>query len=231
MMARADASAQQLLDRTQRLSQLDELDVDVYADQLRAELVAMPAATLAELEARDDHLRATLASFDGFASKAMRIRLEYLAVDWPGLTAQFRTLLFTTVTSYVGDLDRLRMRVASAAARQDPGRAEALADVVVDAAAGALALRGALGDAVLNLAVELANASLPLIDDRARDRGLPDDVRLQWTALRRDFEQLGERPLRLAEHRFADRQRALLTPDLRLDELPEPLLSDLIEPY
>lgn len=231
MMASTGASAQQLLDRTQRLSQLDDLDVELYADQLRAELVAMPATTLAELEARDDRLRATLASFDGFASKAMRIRLEYLAVDWPALTAQFRTLLATTVTSYIDQLDRLRLRVASSAARQDPARADDLAEVVVDAAARVLAVRGALGDVVLAIAVELANASLPSINDRCRDRGLPDDVRLQWTALRSDFEQLGDRPLRLAERRFADRQRALLTPDLTLDEIPEPLLSDLIEPY
>ncbi len=230
-MSSTGASAQQLLDRTQRLSQLDELDLEVYADQLRDELAAMPAATLAELEVRDDRLRATLATFDGFAQKAMRIQLEHLAVDHPGLTTQFRTLLTTTVTSYIGDLDRLRVRVAIAAARQDPARADTLAEVVVDAAARALALRGALGDVVLGLAVELASGSQPQVDARARDGGLPDDVRLQWTALRRDLELVCERPLRLAEQRFADRQRALLTEDLRLDELPEPLLSDLIEPY
>ena len=196
-------------------------------------LGALPAATLADLEARDDRLRALLGSFDGFASKAMRIRLEYLAVDHPALTAQFRTLLSTTITSYVdgGGLDRLRQRVAGSAARQDPGRADALAEVVADAAERVLGLRGALGDAVLGLAVELANGALPMIHERCRERGLPDDVRRQWTALRSDFEQLGDHPLRLAERRFADRQRALLTPDLMLDEIPEPLLSDLIEPY
>ena len=97
--------------------------------------------------------------------------------------------------------------------------------------AGAYRDGGALGDAVLGLAVELANGALPMIHERCRDRGLPDDVRRQWTALRSDFEQLGDHPLRLAERRFADRQRALLTPDLMLDEIPEPLLSDLIEPY
>lgn len=231
MIASTGASAQQLLDRAQRLSQLDELDVDAYADQLRAELAALPATTLAEIEARDDRMRAILGSFDAFASKAMRVRLEHLAVDWPALTAQFRTLLATTVTSYVDQLERLRGRVAGSAARQDPHRADELADVVVDAASLVLAQRGALGDAVLATAASLASATWAHADGRARERALDDDTRLKWTALRKDLELLNERPLRLAEHRFADRQKALLTPDLRLDEIPEPLLSDLIEPY
>ncbi len=229
MIASTGASAQQLLDRTQRLAQLDELDVDAYADQLRLEVAAMPATTLAELEARDDHLRATLASFDAFASKAMRIRLEHLAVDWPALTSQFRTLLSTTVTSYADDVERLRGRVATSAARQDPRRADELADLVVDAAHRALGVRGALGDAVLGLAVELARAALPLANERARTRALEDDTRLAWTALRRDLELMIEQPLRLAQHRFADRQKALRTPDLQLDEIPEPSRGELLE--
>jgi hypothetical protein len=159
----------------------------------------------------------------------MRIRLEHLAVDWPALTSQFRTLLATTVVSYAGDLEKLRQRVAGSAARQDPYRAGELADAVVDAAARVLALRGALGDVVLGLAVELAHAVRPLVDARARERALDDDVRLKWTALRRDLDLLIDRPLRLAEHRFADRQKALLTPDLQLDEIPEPGFDDLLE--
>src|SRR5688500_4845724 len=128
MMASTGVTAQQLLDRVTRLAQLDELDVDAYAEQLRLELAPWPATTLPELEARDDHLRSLLASFDAFASKAMRIRLEHLAVDWPALTSQFRTLLATTVVGYAGDLEKLRQRVAGSAARQDPYRAGELAD-------------------------------------------------------------------------------------------------------
>lgn len=230
-MASTGASAQQLLDRVQRLAQLDELDVDAYADQLRGELAALPGESLADLEAQDERLRAILASLEGFTRRAMRIRLEYLAVDWPALTSQFRTLLATTVTSYVGALDKLRMRVAGSAARQDPYRAEALADVVVDAAERVLALRGALGDAVLGLAVELARAALPHVDARARTRSLDDDTRLAWTALRRDLELSIEQPLRIVGARFADRQKALRTPDLVLDEIPEPERADLLELY
>lgn len=231
MMAATGASSQQQLDRVQRLSQLDELDVDAWAAQLRAELAMLPAETLPELEARDDRLRAVLASLDGFAQKAMRIRLEYLAVDWPALTPQFRTLLSTTVTSYAGDLGKLHMRVASSAARQDPSRANALADVVLDAADRVLALRGALGDAVLGLAAELATASMAHVDARARTRSLDDDTRRAWTAARRDLELVIERPLRVAEQRFADRHKALCTPDLPLDEIPEPTVGELLELY
>lgn len=231
MMASTGASAQQLLDRVQRLAQLDELDVDAYADQLRGELAALPGETLADLEARDGRVRALLASLDGFTQRAMRIRLEHLAVDWPALTSQFRTLLATTVTSYVGELDKLRMRVAGSAARQDPYRADALADAVVDAAERVLAVRGALGDAVLGLAVELARAALPHVDARARTRALDDDTRLKWTALRRDLELTIEQPLRIAAQPFAARQQALLTPDLVLDEIPEPTRGELLELY
>ena len=231
MNASTGPSAQQLLDRTQRLAQLDELDVDGYADQLRSELRAVPATTLAELEARDDQLRAVLASFDNFASKAMRIRLEHLAVDWPALTAQFRTLLSTTVVNYVGDVGRLHQRVAGSVARQEPYRANAVADVVVDAAVRVLELRGALGEAVLSLAATLARSTLELVEQRARERALDDDTRRKWTALRADLHALIDRPIRLAEQRFADRQRALLTPDLILDEIPEPSFADLLELY
>ena len=231
MQASTGASAQQLLDRTQRLAQLDELDVEAYGDQLRAELALLPAETLADLEAKDDRLRAILASFDAFAGKVMRILLEHLAVDFPPLTAQFRTLLATTVTSYANDLGRLRVRVAASAARQDPYVAERLASAVVDAADRAIELRGALGDVVLSIAVEHARASLPLVDARCRDRTLDDETRLRWTALRRDLELLIDRPLRLAEQRFADRQKALNTPDLVLDEIPEPSIVELLELY
>jgi hypothetical protein len=229
MIASTAASAQQLLDRVQRLAQLDELDVDAYAELLRAELASAPADTLADLEARDDRLRALLASLDTFASKAMRILLEHLAVDWPALTGQFRTLLATTVTSYAGDLEKLRQRVAGSAARQDPYRAGDLADAVVAAAERVLDLRGALGDAILGLAVEQARAALPHVDARARTRSLADDTRLAWTALRRDLELVIERPLRVAEQRYADRQQALRTPDLVLDEIPEPSFGELLE--
>ncbi|HVV86542.1 MAG TPA: hypothetical protein VHE35_25970 [Kofleriaceae bacterium] len=231
MMASTGATAQQLLDRVQRLAQLDELDLDGYADQLRAELDELPATTLAELEARDDRLRALLSSFDAFASKAMRIRLEHLAVDWPALTPPFRTLLSTTVSSYVNGLDRLRERVAGSVARHDPHGALAVAAVVVEAAERSLAVRGALGDLVLGIAGELARASWTLADARARDRSLDDSTRLKWTALRKDLEKLMEHPLRLAEHRFAERQKELLAGDLVLDEIPEPSFAELIEPY
>lgn len=229
MMSSTGPSAQQLLDRVQRLAQLDELDVETYADQLRVELSALPASTLAEIEARDDRLRALLASLDGFAQKAMRIRLEHLAVDWPALVPTFRTLLSTTVCSYAGDLGKLHQRVAGSAARQDPYGARGLADAVLDAADRVLAQRGALGDAILTLAVELARDLRPLVDERARQRSLDDDTRLRWTALRRDLDLLADRPLRLAEQRFADRLKALLTPDLVLDEIPEPSFGELLE--
>lgn len=231
MQPSTGASAQQLLDRTQRLSHLDDFDIDAYADQLRSELAHLPASTLPELEARDDRLRAILGSFDAFAQKAMRIRLEHLAVDYPALTSQVRTLFATTVTSYVDSLERLRARVAGAVARQDPYRADATAYAVVNAAEQALALRGALGDAVLSIAVEQARAALPLVEERCRQRALDDDTRLKWTALRRDLELTIDDPLRIALQRFADRQKALLTPDLVLDEIPEPSRGELLELY
>lgn len=225
------ATAQELLDRVVRKDQLDAFDVDGWLEVLRAEVAELPAATVAELGARDDRLRAVLPWFDALAGRAMRIACEHLAVEYPALTAQFRTLLATTVVSYASDLERLRDRVAGSVARHDPGQATATADAVVEAADRALALRGALGDGVLRLAVELGAAVLPAVDAACRDHRLPEDVRRQWTLVRRDLELTAAEPLRLARARFADRLQALDTPALVLDEIHEPTREELIELY
>ena len=74
-------SAREMLDAVQSLARLDALACDDYAGQLAAEVAARDTSE-AGLAERDLALTAALGTLDGFAARAMRIRLEPRALNW-----------------------------------------------------------------------------------------------------------------------------------------------------
>ncbi len=221
-------SSSQLLDAVQSLGQLDAFHADAYVGRLGDELAGRPV-TLAALEACDDSLRTALAAIDGFATRSMRIRLDHLLAGDHAVAPPFRKVLASTVVGYGSDLELMRERVESAAARVDPYRAADLAAAVVATARRVLEVRAELRDGVLELTAVLAAAHVATARHAARDRASDDGIRLRWTAARRDLELIVERPERIAEARFADRVRTLVVPDEPPGEAPELTRGELIE--
>jgi hypothetical protein len=228
MIGSTGRTAAQLLDAVRGLSQLEAFDVDGYAQQLAAELAA-DAVTLDGVAACDDRARAALAAIDGFAARAMRIRIDHALAADTSVPPTFRTHLATMVTAYERDLDTLRQRVTEVAARVDPGGAARAATVVVDAACAVLAARAQLRELVLGAVRDLAAARVAAVRLAARDPGLDDAARARWTAVRRELELVATQPERVAAGRFADRIAALPAIDEPADADEPPSREQLIE--
>jgi hypothetical protein len=219
----------QALDRAHSLEALDALAADAreIADRLAAELP--PAATLAELAARDTVLADALGRIDAVAVRAMRLRLDHALADDTSLAAPTRKVFASTIVGYAGDVALLAQRARDVSAR---GGARDPADVtvrVVDAAHATFALRDQLRAAILELVRTLAVGAVPEADRQARDRTLPEAERRRWSSTRRDLEALAAEPARIAGAPMAARIAAL--PE-QLDEPepePEVTFADLIE--
>ena len=222
-------AAQHILDQVQSVAGLDGLAADpgAYAEQLAAELA--PASTLPELEARDAQLAAALGQIDTMIARAMRIRLEHALAADNSIGPPTRMVFAQTVVSYGGKLDVLASRARDIAARGGARDADQVAELVTDAARSVLALREGLRDAVLELIVRLATASVPDADRAARDRKLDDATRKRWSAARRDLEAIAANPEAVTAAPMATR---LATWPEQIDEPApekEPNLADLLE--
>lgn len=223
-------AAQELLDAVHGLAQLESFDPDRYSARLVEALAGEPV-TLAALEAIDDALRSALGAIDAFSARCMRIRLDHALAGDTSVASPLRKVLAGTVTSYAGDLGRLRDRVRSVAVRVDPVGADDTADRVVASARSVLEDRAALHARVLDVARELAGARIDAARTQARDRHAEEAERRRWTAALRELEQVAARPARIAEAPWRERVATFLGPDEPLEEPPELSLGDLIEPY
>jgi hypothetical protein len=219
--------AQHVLDQAQSLAAIAALDPTTYASELAAELA--PAATLAELEARDAQLAAAIASIEAAVTRVMRIRLDHALAADTSIAAPTRRVFAQTVASYAGRLELLEQRARDVAARGGARDPDAVTALVVDAARATLALRDALDAGVLALIRDRATASIPDADRCARDRTRPDPERRRWSSARRELEALAADPTRIASAPWAARVAG--HPE-QLDEPapePEPSLADLLE--
>lgn len=178
------------LDAIQTLAQLDAFSATSFLDQLREELAPAATPTLASLDQSDASVRAVLDAIDRFTATSMRIRLDAALATDTTVPPTFRRTLTATVLQYERDLDTLRSRVASVAARTDPARADAAADAVVDAAARVLADREVLRAGLLDLARAIAAVHLPPARQAAWNRALDDAERARWAAQVAAMEQL-----------------------------------------
>ncbi|MBK7074232.1 MAG: hypothetical protein IPH44_18210 [Myxococcales bacterium] len=227
MQAASARSAREMLDAVQSLARLDALACDDYAAQLAAEVAAIDTSE-AGLAERDAALAAALGTLDGFAARAMRIRLEHALADDTALPAAFRATLAATVIGYADDLDRLRQRVAGAVVRVAPTRAGDVADAVVAVAEATLAQRAALIAAVLGIARAQAAAALAAARAAAADRTVDDSARARWSAIRQELEALVAAPARIVGAPWAAR----VAQHAPVDERPvvaEPSFGELIE--
>jgi|GEM_PF-1472269 len=231
MNASTGTTAPQLLDEVHRLVQLDALEASDFGARLADSLGGRQAATLADLEVQDAGLRAAVAAVDGFAQKAMRIRLDNALDQDNSIQRPFRVYLASAIGTYAGDLELLRQRVYDAAVRVDPRGAADTAAVVVEAADRVLALHVALRAEVLYLARALAEVAVPVAHHAARDRHREDAERTRWSAVSRDLALVIAQPARVLTAALADRCKAL--PELiePADEPPEPTRGELIELY
>lgn len=186
-----------MLDQVQSLSKIEALEAApvTYAAELGNELT--PAATIAELEARDAQLSAALAAIEPMTTRAMKLVLERALADDHSIGAPTRTVFCQTVTTYAGRLELLRERARDLAVRGGARAPDDVADRVTEAARRVLALREAVAAAVLALIRDVVTASIPLADQQARDKRLDDAVRTRWSAVRRDLEMIAEEPSRI----------------------------------
>jgi hypothetical protein len=229
------SSAQHVLDQAHSLVRIAALEAEpaLYAERLAHEIPA--AASLAELEARDAVLAGALGRIDAMISRAMRIRLDHaLAADASAgadasIGAPTRSVFASTIVGYADRLPLLAERARDVAARGRAGDPDHVADLVVDAARGVLALRDAVRAGVLALIQRLAQASAPEADRRARDRTLDDATRRRWSAARRDLEALAADPLHILDAAMPARLAAL--PEQLDEPAPERELTfaDLLE--
>ena len=222
-------SARDALDRVHSLAYLEGLEADpgVVAERLAAEIPS--ATTIPELEARDALLADTLGQIDAMIARAMRLRLDHgLAAD-SSIGAPTRNVFSLTIASYVNRLAVLEDRARDIATRgrsPDPGR---IAQIVVDAAQRALELRDVVRGSVLDLIRQLAHATVPDADQRARDRKRTEPERRRWSAVRRDLEAVAIDPERVLVAPLSGRITAL---PVELDEPlpePEPTFKELLE--
>ncbi len=220
-------SARRVLDQVSSLAHLDAFDPPSYAEQLATEVP--PAATLAELEARDAFLADALAQLDAMIARAMRLGLEHALAADTSLGPPTRKVFATTIVGYASDLGLLAQRVRDTAARGHAADPDAVADAVLGAARRVLDLRAATRAGVLALIRERSAASIAEADRRARDRSLDEPTRRRWSAARRELEALAADPARAAAAPWSTRLAAF--PD-QLDE-PAPerevTFTDMIE--
>lgn len=223
------SAAQHILDQAYSLAGIAALEAEpaVYVEQLAAELPG--AATLAELEARDAALVAALGQIDAMIARAMRIRLDHALASDSSIGAPTRSVFASTITGYAGRLSLLEQRARDVAVRGRAADPDRVAESVVEAARGALALRDALRAGVLAVIRDGARAAIAEADRRARDRRLDEPERRRWSAARRDLEAVAAEPERVLAAPMAARLAAL--PD-QLDEPEpdrEPTFADLLE--
>ena len=223
------SAAQHVLDRAYSLAGIAALEAEpgAYAEALAAELA--PAATLAELEARDAALVGALGQIDAMIVRAMKIRLEHALAAEPSIAAPTRNVFAHTIVGYADRLSLLEDCARDVAARGRAADPDAIAAAVVEAARSVLALRAAVRAGVLALIRDLAHAAAPDADRRARDRNLDEPVRRRWSAARRDLEAVAADPARVLAAAMPARLGAL--PD-QLDE-PDPerevTFADMLE--
>ena len=189
--------AQNLLDQVQSIAKIEALEGApvTFAAELGNEL--SPAATIAELEARDAQLSAALSAIEAMTARAMRLVLERVLANDTSIGGPTRAVFSQTVTSYEGKLDLLGERARDLAARGGSRDPDGVADLVTEAARRVLALRDAVAAGVLVLIKDLATAAIPDADRQARDRRLDDAHRKSWSAVRRDLEVLAQDPIRI----------------------------------
>jgi hypothetical protein len=192
------------LDQVQHLRELEALEPARFLAPLRDEVAALEPS-LPGLVSGLDGLRQVLAAIEQFARKAMGIRLTHVLARAP-VAPQLRTLLSTTVTSYAGNTELLRRRLASSLPA-------AVLDEVVAAAERTLALYTELRGGVLDLVQRIAAAPPPWLHKAARDRSLPEPERRRLRLLRVDLEQLAMRPERLEAAGFEDRIKTYPVPE------------------
>jgi hypothetical protein len=218
-------SAQQLLDQAYSRAKIDALAADpgAYAAQLADELPA--ADTLDDLAALDAALAHALAKIEDVPLRVMRVALDHVDVQ---LAPATRNVFVTTVVQYAADLNLLAQRAHDAAARSRTGDPARTAEVVVEGARQALALRDDLRAGVLALAASRAAAAIPAADAHARDRKLDEPARRRWSAMTRELEALAAQPTRLATPlptRLASWPELMLEPD----PSAEPTFAQMIE--
>jgi len=217
------------LDRATSLAQIEAVDVDAAIDELWSAIAAPSPLTFAGVVDLDAALRAAISVVEAFTTKSTRVRLEHALARDTSLGIPFMKLISATASAYAGDLETLRERARSTAVRTDPDRADAAADSVVAAVAAALSQRARLRDGVLALARERAAELLPAVVAAAKDAAKDDKVRLQWSAVRRDLEQVVERPAHLLSAVLTDRIAALPPLLDEPDREPERSFGELIE--
>ena len=223
------SSARDALDRVHSLPHLEALEGEpgVVAGRLAAELPV--ATTIPELEARDMLLADTLGQIDAMIARAMRLRLDHgLAAD-SSLGAPTRNVFSLTIASYHGRLAVLEDRARDIATRGRSPDPERIGQIVVDAARRALDLRDAVRGSVLDLIRQVAQATVPEADQRARDRKRTEPERRRWSAVRRDVEAVAIDPERVLAGPMSGRIAAL---PVELDEPlpePEPTFKELLE--
>jgi hypothetical protein len=221
--------AQQLLDQVQspqRIAALEE-DPRAYAVQLGEELAAGESSEA--IAARDEQLREALARIDAMTERATRIRIDHALADDAAIGVPTRKVFASTVLRYAGALDVLHARahdVASRGGSADPAHA---AEVVVDAARSALALRAAVREGVLALVSDGAAAGARAADALARDRRLEEAPRRAWSALRRELEAVAAQPARITVAALATRVAEWPEQLDEPDPASEPTFADMIE--
>lgn len=219
----------QLLDRAHSRAQLDALAADAGAVAEALAQTIGPAATIADLEARDALFRQTIAEIDAVVSRAMRVFMDHALADDTSIASQTRNVFASTVIRYAHELSLLGQRARDAAERGGARAPDHVADLVVTAAQDALALGEAVAGPVLALASQLATASVAEVNRYARDRTRSDAERKKWSAARRDLEAIAAQPVLLRTAPVAARMAAL---EELIDEgEPEPEVSfaDMIE--
>lgn len=146
------SSARRYLDQVHSLPRLDALDAGEYARLVAAELP--PTASLTDLEARDAQLAAAHEQLDVMIARAMRIRLDHVLAADTSIPAPTRNVFATTIVGYAGRLPLLAQRARDVAARGGAKDADAVAELVVDAARAVLDLRDAMRAGLLELVRE-----------------------------------------------------------------------------
>lgn len=212
-------------DQVYTTAQLDAFDAAAYLEQLASE----PVVSLADLQVRDATWLAAFAAIDLLAARAMKLLLDQALALEPTVPAVTRNVFSTTIVQYVERLDLLAQRVHDLAARGGARHPGDVAEVVVAAAREVLGLRSTLREGVLGKIREASTASVAAADLHARDRGLDDNTRKQWSRMRRDLELLAADPMAIGAGPLATRLAAL--PD-QLDDAPtgpELSFADLIE--
>ena len=220
-------ASQQLLDQTQSLARIAELEAfpRAYADRLASELGS--EVTLAALEHQDDRLRGALAQIDAMTERVMRIRLDHALAADTSIPVPARRVFAATILGYTGRVELLETRARDVAARSGASSPDVASAQVAEAARATLALRDVLRFHVIALTRELAIAAAAAAQAHARDGHLDEPVLRKWSAMRRELEAIIDQPERILGSAMAE--RVARWPD-QLDERgPEATFAEMIE--